>query len=138
MRGMAFLTAALLLVACNPNRGLETRTYDSIQVMERAIDKAVKDPDRAEQTKATLQEVEASIKDYYDSLAKLRKSAYEAARNYDSTAADFDKVMDRMSLLRRRHRDLLIGLAMRARTTTTEAEWVEITDVLLEKKMLKR
>jgi len=138
MRGMAFLMAPLLLVACNPNRALDARTYDSIQVMERAVDKAIEEPDRAEKTKATLQEAEASIADFYAALKKLRAKAYELARNYDSTEAEFDRVLDRMKLLRRRHRDLLIGLAMRARTSTTETEWDEITDVLLEKKMLKR
>ena len=137
MRGMA-LMASFLFVACNPNRALDTRTYDSIQVMERAVDKAIEDPDRAEQTKATLQEAEASIKDFYDDLAKLRAEAYELARTYDSTEADFEKVLDRTKLLRRRHRDLLIGLAMKARTSTTEAEWGEITGALLEKRMLKR
>jgi len=132
---LAMAATALAMAGCASHHGMGM--YDGETALERGIaetndmiDRTVKDPDRAKQAKAVLQEIIEEVKSSAQTSRKFHEQMIVVNADYDAKPEQFTKILDDMNNARMASSTRILGLRFKMKALLTAEEWNELTGVM--------
>jgi Spy/CpxP family protein refolding chaperone len=92
------------------------------------VDRTVKDPQKAAQVKAIMQEIPTHVKQSHERSRELHEQLYGLNAKYDATPEEFTKVLDELNNTRMRTASTILALRFKMKDLTTPEEWKALTD----------
>lgn len=94
------------------------------------VDQTVKDPEKAKQAKAILQDIVAEVKGSAQTSRAFHEQMAVMNADYDAKAEQFTKVLDEMNNARMASATKILGLRFKMRALLTAQEWNELTGAM--------
>lgn len=133
------LSAALMLPACGGYHRMGSPHGSRAAAVERAtgevaalIDRAVRDPGKAEQAKSLLHEIVAEARQARQQNRQFHQALYELNADYKAEPEAFLKIIDEMNMRRMQTAGNILRLRFDMKTLMTEEEWKAFTDGMAE------
>jgi hypothetical protein len=101
------------------------------QDMAGLIDKAVKDPAKAQQVKAVMEEIVAEIKTGREQVRAYHQQVYVLNADYNATPEAFTKILDEANNNRMRSGAKIISLRFKMKELMTAEEWKTLSDGMM-------
>jgi hypothetical protein len=134
---LVLVATALAMAGCARHHGRGMERHSGEAAIERGIaeanamvDQTVKDPEKAKQAKAILQDLVAEVKKsgqtsrgYHEQMAVLNA-------DYNAKAEQFTKILDDMNNARMASSTKILGLRFKMRSLLTAQEWNELTGAM--------
>ena len=134
---LALVAITLGLAGCSghPHRGMGMHSGEA--VIERGVaetneqvDRTVKDPEKARQAKAVLQEIVAEVRNSAQTSRAFHEQMAVMNADYDAKPEQFTKVLDEMNNARMASATKILGLRFKMRALLTVQEWNELTGLM--------
>lgn len=94
------------------------------------VDQTVKDPDKAKQAKAILQDIVAEVRNSAQTSRAFHEQMTVLNADYDAKPEQFTKVLDEMNNARMASATKILGLRFKMRSLLTAQEWNELTGLM--------
>jgi hypothetical protein len=94
------------------------------------VDQTVKDPEKARQAKAILQDIVAEVKNSAQTSRAFHEQMAVMNADYDAKPEQFTKVLDEMNNARMASATKILGLRFKMRALLTAQEWSELTGAM--------
>lgn len=94
------------------------------------VEQNVKDPEKAKQVKALLQEIVAEVKKSSQQTRGFHEQLNVLNANYDAKPEQFTKVLDEMNNARMTSATKILGLRFKIKDLLTAQEWKDLTDAM--------
>ncbi|MDO8546324.1 MAG: hypothetical protein Q7R68_03095 [Nitrospirales bacterium] len=94
------------------------------------VDQTVKDPEKAKQAKAILQDIVAEVKGSAQTSRAFHEQMTVMNADYDAKSEQFMKVLDEMNNARMASATKILGLRFKMRALLTAQEWNELTGAM--------
>ncbi|TSA03878.1 MAG: periplasmic heavy metal sensor [Nitrospiraceae bacterium] len=94
------------------------------------VDQTVKDPEKAKQAKAILQDIVAEVKGSAQTSRAFHEQMAVMNADYDAKSEQFTKVLDEMNNARMASATKILGLRFKMRALLTAQEWNELTGAM--------
>jgi polyhydroxyalkanoate synthesis regulator phasin len=94
------------------------------------VDRTVKDPEKAKQAKATVQDIVNEVKQSFKTTKDYHQKLYALNVHYEATPEQFIKVMDEQNNERMASATRILGLRFKLKALLTEQEWKDLTDAM--------
>ena len=113
-------------------RGGDAATDRAKHEVSALVDKTIQDSQKAEQAKATMENIVAEAKDSRQRNRQFHEQLYELNANYDATPEEFLKILDEMNSRRMQSATKILRLRFDMKELMTEEEWKALTDGMAE------
>jgi hypothetical protein len=134
---MLFVMVATTLTMAGCARPYGMGMHDGEASLERGIsetnemiDKTVKDPEKAKQAKAILQDIVAEVRSSAQTTRKYHEQMTVLNADYDAKPEQFMKVLDDMNNARMASATKILGLRFKMRALLAAQEWNELTGLM--------
>lgn len=94
------------------------------------VDQTVKDPERAKQAKAILQDIVAEVRNSAQSSRAYHEQMTVLNADYEAKPEQFTKILDEMNNARMTSATKILGLRFKMRALLTAPEWNELTGAM--------
>jgi len=94
------------------------------------VDQTVKDPEKAKQAKAILQDIVAEVRGSAQTSRAFHEQMAVMNADYDAKPEQFTKVLDEMNNARMASATKILGLRFKMRALLTAQEWNELTGAM--------
>jgi len=94
------------------------------------VDQTVKDPEKAKQAKAILQDIVVEVKGSAQTSRAFHEQMAVMNADYDAKPEQFTKVLDEMNNARMASATKILGLRFKMRALLTVQEWNELTGAM--------
>ena len=94
------------------------------------VDQTVKDPEKAKQAKAILQDIVAEVRSSAQTSRAFHEQMAVMNADYDAKPEQFTKVLDEMNNARMASATKILGLRFKMRALLTAQEWNELTGAM--------
>jgi uncharacterized protein YpuA (DUF1002 family) len=94
------------------------------------LDRTVKDPARANQAKAIVQDIVGEVKQSYKVNQEYHKKLYALNTNYDAAPEQFTKLLDDLNNARMASATKILGMRFKMKSILTPQEWKEFADAM--------
>ena len=94
------------------------------------VDQTVKDPEKANQAKAILQDIVVEVKGSAQTSRAFHEQMAVMNADYDAKPEQFTKVLDEMNNARMASATKILGLRFKMRALLTVQEWNELTGAM--------
>jgi uncharacterized protein YpuA (DUF1002 family) len=126
------LMATTLTVAGCAGRHYGSGAQDREAALQRGVtetndllDRTVKDPARASQAKAIVQDIVGEVKQSYKVNQEYHKKLYALNTNYDAAPEQFTKLLDDLNNARMASATKILGMRFKMKSILTPQEWKE-------------
>ncbi len=133
----ALVAVSLTMAGCAGHHGSGMGMHSGEAVIERGIaetnamvDQTVKDPEKAKQAKAILQDIVAEVKSSAQASRAFHEQMIVLNADYDAKPEQFTKVLDDMNNARMASSTKILGLRFKMKSLLTAQEWNELTGVM--------
>ena len=130
---LALVAVTLTTAGCAEHHGHGMGMHSGEAAVERGIvetnamvDQTVKDPEKARQVKAILQDIVAEVKNSAQTSRAFHEQMAVINADYDAKPEQFTKVMDEMNNARMASATKILGLRFKMRALLTAQEWNEL------------
>ena len=134
---LVLVAVTLTMAGCAGHRGHGTGMHSGEAAIERGIaetnemvDQTVKDPEKAKQAKAILQDIVAEVKRSAQTSRAFHEQMAVMNADYDAKPEQFTKVLDEMNNARMASATKILGLRFKMRALLTAQEWNELTGAM--------
>src|SRR5947208_14936584 len=134
---LALMMTALMLGACARLHGYGAGSGYREAALERGlaetneqVDRTVKDPEKAKQAKAIVQDIINEVKQSFKKTSAYHQKLYALNANYEATPEQFMKVMDEQSNERMASTTRILGLRFKLKALLTVQEWKDLTEAM--------
>lgn len=128
----ALLMTTLTVAGCAGRHGYETGAGHREAALQRGVtetndllDRTVKDPARATQAKAIVQDIVGEVKQSYKVNQEYHKKLYTLNTNYDAAPEQFTKLLDDLNNARMASATKILGMRFKMKSILTPQEWKE-------------
>jgi polyhydroxyalkanoate synthesis regulator phasin len=94
------------------------------------VDRTVKDPEKAKQAKATVQDIVNEVKQSFKTTRDYHQKLYALNVHYEATPEQFIKVLDEQNTERMASATRILGLRFKLKALLTAEEWKDLTDAM--------
>ena len=94
------------------------------------VDQTVKDPEKAKQAKAIIQDIVGEVKQSSKKNREYHQKLYALNANYEATPEQFTKVLDEQNNERMTGASRILGLRFKLKALLTAQEWKDLTDAM--------
>lgn len=94
------------------------------------VDQTVKDPEKAKQAKAILQDIVAEVKGSAQTSRAFHEQMAVMNADYDAKPEQFTKILDEMNNARMTSATKILGLRFKMKALLTAQEWNELTGAM--------
>lgn len=94
------------------------------------VDQTVKDPEKAKQAKAILQDIVAEVRNSAQTSRAFHEQMAVMNADYDAKPEQFTKVLDEMNNARMASATKILGLRFKMRALLSAQEWNELTGAM--------
>ena len=134
---LALVATALVVGGCTRHHGYgsassyrEAALERGLAEMDELVDKTVRDPEKAKQAKATVQDIINEVKQSFKKTSAYHQKLYALNANYEATPEQFMKVMDEQSNERMVSTTRILGLRFKLKALLTAQEWKDLTEAM--------
>lgn len=134
---LALVAVTLTMAGCGRHQGHGMGMHSGEAAIERGIaetnemvDQTVKDPGKAKQAKAILQDIVAEVKNSAQASRAFHEQMAVLNADYDAKPEQFTKILDDMSNARMASATKILGLRFKMRAFLTAQEWNELTGAM--------
>ncbi len=134
---LALVAVMLTTAGCAGHHGHGMGMHSGEAAIERGIaetnvmvDQAVKDPEKARQAKAILQDIVAEVKNSAQTSRAFHEQMAVMNADYDARPEQFTKVLDEMNNARMTSATKILGLRFKMKALLTAQEWNELTGAM--------
>jgi predicted small secreted protein len=134
---LALVAVMLTTAGCVGHHGHGMGMHSGEAAIERGIaetnamvDQAVKDPEKARQAKAILQDIVAEVKNSAQTSRAFHERMAVMNADYDARPEQFTKVLDEMNNARMASATKILGLRFKVRALLSAQEWNELTGAM--------
>src|SRR5207253_11034396 len=96
--------------------------------MDELVDRTVKDPEKAKQAKAIVQDIVNEVKQSFKKTSDYHQKLYALNANYEAAPDQFIKLLDEQNNERMASAIRIIGLRFKLKALLTEQQWKDLTD----------
>ena len=119
----------------HPHHGMgmqsgETAIERGVAETNEQVDRTVKDPEKAKQAKAVLQEIVTEVRNSAQTSRAFHEQMAVMNIDYDAKPEQFTKVLDEMNNARMASATKILGLRFKMRALLTVQEWNELTGLM--------
>lgn len=133
----AMVAMTLTMAGCARHHGSGMGMHSGEAALERGIaetnelvDQTVKDPEKAKQAKAILQDIIAEVKKSGQTSRSYHEQMTVLNADYNAKAEQFTKILDDMNNARMASSTKILGLRFKMRALLTTQEWNELTGAM--------
>ena len=134
---LAMVAMTLTMAGCARHHGSGTGMHSGEAALERGIaetnelvDRTVKDPGKAKQAKAILQDIIAEVKKSGQTSRGYHAQMTVLNADYNAKPEQFTKILDDMNNARMASATKILGLRFKMRSLITAQEWNELTGAM--------
>jgi len=134
---LALVAIVLGVAGCAGHHGPGAGMHSGEAAIERGIaetnemvDRTVKDPEKAKQAKAILQDIVAEVKNSAQASRAFHEQMAVLNADYDAKPEQFTKILDDMNNARMASATKILGLRFKMRALLTAQEWNELTGAM--------
>jgi polyhydroxyalkanoate synthesis regulator phasin len=134
---LALVATTLVVGGCARHHGYGTGSSYRAAALERGlaetnelVDRTVKDPEKAKQAKAIVQDIVAEVKQSFTKTSDYHQKLYALNANYEATPEQFMNVLDEQNTVRMASATRILGLRFMLKTLLTAQEWKDLTDAM--------
>ena len=113
-------------------RGGDAAIERAKQDVSALVDKSIQDSQKAEQAKATMENIVAEARQSRQQNRQFHEQLYELNANYAATPEEFLKILDEMNSRRMQSATKILRLRFDMKELMTEEEWKALTDGMAE------
>ena len=137
MLTLALVATTLVVSGCARHHGYGTGGSYREAALERGlaetnelVDLTVKDPEKAKQAKAILQDIVNESAQSFKKTRDYDQKFYALNANYEATPDQFMKVLDEQNNERMASETRILGLRFKLKALLTAQEWKDLTDAM--------
>jgi Spy/CpxP family protein refolding chaperone len=129
---------AVVISGCGRHHGMSQGHHDGgyeaggmkrgMQDMSALVERTVKDPQKATQVNAIMQQIVQQVKESHERSRALHERIYELNTRYDATPEEFTKILDELNNTRMGSAANILGLRFKMKELTTPEEWKALTE----------
>lgn len=134
---LALVAMTLTMAGCAGHRHHGMGMHSGEAAVERGVvetnamvDQTVKDPEKARQAKAILQDIVAEVKSSAQTSSAFHEQMAVMNADYDAKPEQFTKVLDEMNNARMASATKILGLRFKMKALLTAQEWNELTGAM--------
>jgi polyhydroxyalkanoate synthesis regulator phasin len=134
---LTLVATTLLAGGCAQHHGAGTESSYREAALERGlaetndlVDRTVKDPEKAKQAKATVQDIVNEVKQSFKTTRDYHQKLYALNVHYEATPEQFIKVLDEQNTERMASATRILGLRFKLKALLTAEEWKDLTDAM--------
>jgi hypothetical protein len=134
---LTLVATTLVAGGCARHHGAGTESSYREAALERGlaetndlVDRTVKDPEKAKQAKATVQDIVNEVKQSFKTTRDYHQKLYALNVHYEATPEQFIKVMDEQNNERMASATRILGLRFKLKALLTAQEWKDLTDAM--------
>lgn len=134
---LMMIAMTLTMAGCARHHGAGMGMHSGEAALERGIaetnelvDRTVKDPEKAKQAKAILQDIIAEVKKSGQTSRSYHEQMTVLNADYNAKAEQFTKILDDMNNARMASSTKILGLRFKMRSLLTAQEWNELTGAM--------
>ena len=134
---LAVMMTALMLGACARPHGYGAGSGYREAALERGlaetneqVDRTVKDPEKAKQAKAIVQDIVNEVKQSFKKTSDYHQKLYALNANYEATPEQFMKILDEQNNERMASATRILGFRFKLKSLLTVQEWKDLTEAM--------
>jgi hypothetical protein len=134
---LTLVATTLVAGGCARHHGAGTESSYREAALERGlaetndlVDRTVKDPEKAKQAKATVQDIVNEVKQSFKTTRDYHQKLYALNVHYEATPEQFIKVLDEQNTERMASATRILGLRFKLKALLTAQEWKDLTDAM--------
>ena len=134
---LALSATTLMAGGCARHHGYGTGSSYREAALERGltetnelVDRTVKDPEKAKQAKAIVQDIVNEVKQSLKKTSDYHQKLYALNANYEATTEQFLKLLDEQNNERMASATRILGMRFKLRALLTAQEWKDLTDAM--------
>ena len=134
---LTLIATTLVVGGCARHHGYGTGSSYREAALERGlaetnelVDQTVKDPEKAKQAKAIVQDIVGEVKQSLKKTSDYHQKLYALNANHGATPEQFIKVLDEQNTERMASATRILGLRFKLRALLTAQEWKDLTDAM--------
>jgi Spy/CpxP family protein refolding chaperone len=134
---LALAATTLTMAGCARHHGYGMGSEHQEAMLERGVaetnemvDQTVKDPEKAKQVKAIVQDIVAEVKQSYKQNREYHQKLYALNANYEATPEQFTKILDDLNNARMASATKILGLRFKMKSLLTAQEWADLTSAM--------
>ena len=133
----ALVATTLVVGGCARHHGYGSASSYREAALERGlaetnelVDKTVKDPEKAKQAKAIVQDIITEVMQSFKKNSAYHQKLYALNANYEATPDQFIKVLDEQNNERMASETRILGLRFKLKALLTAQEWKDLTEAM--------
>jgi len=134
---LTVIATTLVVGGCARHHGYGTGSSHREAALERGlaetnelVDRTVKDPEKAKQAKAIVQDIVDEVKQSIKKASDYHQKLYALNANYAAMPEQFIKVLDEQNNERMASATKILGLRFNLKALLTAQEWKDLTDAM--------
>ena len=134
---LTLVALTLTMAGCARHRGYDMGSGHREAMLERGVaetndlvDQTVKDPEKAKQAKAIVQDIVAEVKQSYKQDREYHQKLYALNANYEAAPEQFTKALDDLNNARMVSATKILGLRFKMKSLLTAQEWADLTSAM--------
>lgn len=134
---LVLVATTLAMAGCARHHGYGMGMLSGEAALERGVaetnelvDQTVKDPEKAKQAKAILQDIVAEARNSAQTSRAFHEQMTVLNADYDAKPAQFTKMLDEMNNARMASATKILGLRFKMKALLTVQEWNELTGAM--------
>ena len=132
---LVMVAPTLTMAGCARHHGMgmhsgEAAIERGIAETNEMVDQTVKDPEKAKQAKAILQDIVVEVKNSVQSSRAFHEQMTVLNADYAAKPEQFTKILDDMNNARMASATKILGLRFKMRALLTAQEWNELTGAM--------
>jgi len=134
---LTVIATTLVVGGCARHHGYGTGSSYREAALERGlaetnelVDRTVKDPEKAKQAKAIVQDIVDEVKQSIKKTSDYHQKLYALNANYAVMPEQFIKVLDEQNNERMASATKILGLRFKLKALLTAQEWKDLTDAM--------
>jgi len=134
---LALVVITLGVTGCARPYGMGTSYREAafergVAEMNELVDRTVKDPERAKQAQAILQDIVAEVLQSYKQTRAYHEKLYALNADYEAPPEQFGKVLEELNNVRTASASKILGLRFMMKGILTAQEWKELADAMVQ------
>jgi len=134
---LALMITALMMGGCARHHGYGGGSSYREAALERGlaetneqVDRTVKDPEKAKQAKAIVQDIVNEVKQSLKKTSDYHQKLYALNANYEAAPEQFIKVLDEQNNERMASSTRILGFRFKLKALLTAQEWKDLTEAM--------
>lgn len=133
---LSLLATTLTLAGCARHHGMMGSEHRDAALergtteMKGLVEQTVKDPEKAKQVQAILQDIVAEVKKSGQQTRAYHKQLYALNATYDAKPEQFTKILDDLNNSRMQTGTKILGMRYKMKGLLTAQEWKDLTEAM--------